>query len=213
MNKRSLVELKIRNKELTNRVALLSEHGKQMLTVLAGLKDALRELRKENEELKVTPVGMSARIAGLQDGLRTMGQENKELKEKIAQLSTRREEDFAWWGKVCYPDGMTAEQVQNELADFHFMLEQVPKVYMHITGGLLSKPNYFADVVIGAADGHVEACIEEAFKEVRETYTSNDVQVTVDNAPLNVESVVEEDDEIDDLFDRSEWPPPPEQKS
>lgn len=53
------------------------------------------------------------------------------------------------WKKIVYTDGkLDEEKVKKELMDYGFILEQVPKVYSAVTGGMLSKPNYFADVVI-----------------------------------------------------------------
>lgn len=57
-------------------------------------------------------------------------------------------EDF-WKGLVCNEDGsINVEQIKKELCDYHFMLEQIPKVYCRITNGMLSKPNYLAETVI-----------------------------------------------------------------
>lgn len=64
-----------------------------------------------------------------------------------------------------YPEGMTIEQVNNELHDLEFMAEQVPKVYMHVTGGRISKPNTYAHEVISEHDNRREDDIDEAIKE------------------------------------------------
>lgn len=53
------------------------------------------------------------------------------------------------------------QQALLELHDFHFMLQEVPKVYMHITNGKLSKPNYYAHVLISEFEEHVENLISE----------------------------------------------------
>jgi hypothetical protein len=50
------------------------------------------------------------------------------------------------------------EKIKRELADFHFVMKEVSKVYCHITGGLLSKVNYRAETVIEHADRHYEDC-------------------------------------------------------
>lgn len=53
------------------------------------------------------------------------------------------------WKDIIYKDGkIDEEQVMKELEDYGFILEEVPKVYCEITGGLLSKPNYKAEVVL-----------------------------------------------------------------
>jgi len=41
------------------------------------------------------------------------------------------------------------------------MLQEVPKVYCEVTGGLLSKPNYCADSVISAFEDEVEKRIKQ----------------------------------------------------
>lgn len=74
---------------------------------------------------------------------------------------------FNAWPEA-YPDGMTEQDVKNELHDYQQVLEQVPKVYDHVTGGLLSKPNYLASVVISAADDHLNKMVEEALEEAKD---------------------------------------------
>ncbi len=55
------------------------------------------------------------------------------------------------------------------MSDFYFVMNQVSKVYSHITNGMLSKPNYHASGVISCADevlnAHVAAAVEEAIAE------------------------------------------------
>ena len=54
-----------------------------------------------------------------------------------------------FWKSLVEKNGVVDfEQVKKELFDYHFLLEEVPKVYYEITQGLLSKPNYPADVII-----------------------------------------------------------------
>jgi hypothetical protein len=54
-----------------------------------------------------------------------------------------------WADIVCNEDGsINMEQVKKELSDYSFMLDEVPKVYSEVTGGLLSKPNYYAESVL-----------------------------------------------------------------
>lgn len=73
-----------------------------------------------------------------------------------------------FWTRTTYPDGMSAEQVQDELHDLHMILENVPKVYSHITGGMLSKPHYTADGVIQAADDYMKQQFEELIDDAKE---------------------------------------------
>ena len=73
-----------------------------------------------------------------------------------------------FWETWVYPKGATAKQVQNELTDYHMMLEQVTQVYSELTGGRISKPNTMAFEVIGQANELVEAAIKEYCEEETE---------------------------------------------
>ena len=54
-----------------------------------------------------------------------------------------------WRDIVCDENGnINLEQVKKELCDFHFMMNEVPKVYSEITGGMLSYPTYEAETVL-----------------------------------------------------------------
>ncbi len=58
-----------------------------------------------------------------------------------------------FWKDIIYKDGvLNEEQVLKELNDFYFIMQQVPKVYDHITKGRLSKLMYEAATVISEAD-------------------------------------------------------------
>jgi hypothetical protein len=74
-------------------------------------------------------------------------------------------DDF-WKEIVCSPDGtINIDQVKKELSDFSFLLEQIPAVYMHITGGKMSKVMYRAEDVIKLADNYFNEQLEEAVKD------------------------------------------------
>lgn len=72
----------------------------------------------------------------------------------------RPRREFNHWLRECgvvWKNGkMNAAQARRELSDYYFMLEQVPKVYCEVTGGLLSKPNYFAHSVLGVYEENIE---------------------------------------------------------
>jgi hypothetical protein len=54
-----------------------------------------------------------------------------------------------FWKNIIYTNGkIDEEKAMKELSDYYFMLDQVPKVYMAVSGGELSKPNYYADTII-----------------------------------------------------------------
>ena len=55
-----------------------------------------------------------------------------------------------FWQDIIYKNGKIDEkQVMKELADFYFVMQEVPKVYCAITGGSLSKINYPSEVILG----------------------------------------------------------------
>lgn len=57
--------------------------------------------------------------------------------------------DEFWSGIIMNKDGtVNLDAVKNELADFKFIMDQIPEVYSAVTGGMLSKPMYKANVVI-----------------------------------------------------------------
>jgi methionyl-tRNA formyltransferase len=68
------------------------------------------------------------------------------------------EESWKFWEPiVTKEDGsLDVEQVKKELHDFYIAMQEVPKVYCHITGNRLSKILYEASVVISAADERYE---------------------------------------------------------
>lgn len=72
-------------------------------------------------------------------------------------------ETKAFWDHIIRnEDGsLNEEQIYKELADFSFVMEQVPKVYCHITNNTLSKITYYADQVISVADD----CYSEDIRE------------------------------------------------
>jgi hypothetical protein len=69
-----------------------------------------------------------------------------------------------FWRDI-FPNGMSVDDVLKELADLETIGGEVSKVYCHVTGGRLSKPNTSASAVIGEADAVREREIEEALQE------------------------------------------------
>jgi hypothetical protein len=73
-------------------------------------------------------------------------------------------DDF--WAPICAPDGeLDLEQVKKELFDCHGMIQEIPKVFDHVTGGRISKPNTMAFEVIAMADEHYEEIAAEDLRE------------------------------------------------
>lgn len=75
-----------------------------------------------------------------------------------------------WVWSVCRAGTPDLGLIMNELADYHALLQEVPKVYMHVTGQRVSKPNTLASVVISLADERLNEAITENEAEVREEY-------------------------------------------
>jgi hypothetical protein len=90
-----------------------------------------------------------------------------ELTNTQRQLTeaNKKLESFTFWGRV-YPEGMTLQDIQNELHDFHIMMENVPIVYNHVAG--LSKPLTDASRIINAYEEQLRKICDEAVAEETE---------------------------------------------
>ena len=53
------------------------------------------------------------------------------------------------------------KQVLRELSDWYYVMDQIPKVYCHITGSRLSKVMYSADTVIRVANDYQKEFCEK----------------------------------------------------
>lgn len=54
-----------------------------------------------------------------------------------------------WKGIILGEDGsVNMDQLKLELCDFYTMINEVPKVYCEVTGGILSKPTWSAKTVL-----------------------------------------------------------------
>lgn len=96
------------------------------------------------------------------------GHEENPLEEQHdAEEKERDRERDKIWTKFWLPllhgtDGRPSlEKIKDELCDFYFVMQQVPKVYCHITGNKLSKLMYKAETVINEADEHYESVYED----------------------------------------------------
>lgn len=58
-----------------------------------------------------------------------------------------------FWADIVCPDGVwDYDQLKLELCDYHMLIQEVPKVYDHITWGRISKPTTLASEVISVHD-------------------------------------------------------------
>ena len=107
------------------------ESNKQQVEEVETLVMENAELKAENEKLK---------------------ENNKYLENRLQlRMASDKESDKYWddiFNKEDYP--FNKENVYKELSDYYFVLNQIPKIYMEITGGTLSKTTYFASSVIEA---------------------------------------------------------------
>ncbi len=74
-----------------------------------------------------------------------------------------------WKELVENDDGtLNMDSVMKELADYKFLLDQIPLIYDHVTGGLLSKVGYHAHTVISASDDHFSRLLETEISQRNE---------------------------------------------
>ncbi len=93
----------------------------------------------------------------------------RDQSEKAQAEEAEHDWEHLWKPILFKEDGsLDVEQLKKEMADFGFMIREVPRVYSHVTGGLLSKPNYFADTVIAEHDDHVGELVRDHEMEIRE---------------------------------------------
>ena len=96
--------------------------------------------------------------------------------------SVDQEWDEFWKGIICNEDGtINMQELKNNLYDFSFVLEQVPKVYCHITGNTLSKVMYKAETVISVADDYFNKELEEAVKTELDEQEIEDSWISVED--------------------------------
>lgn len=79
--------------------------------------------------------------------------------------------DKFWKELVCDSHGnLIPVCVKNELYDYSVFLQEVAKVYDHVTGGMISKQNTKAEAVIDEADEYYKKLyygdFEELFEEI-----------------------------------------------
>lgn len=97
----------------------------------------------------------------------------------ISHMIKRIEDIDFWKDIVLTEDGkLDVSQVEKELADYHFLIEQVPLVYMHVTGEMLSKTNYYAYSVISAFDDYISRLIKEATEDAVSEYRASVEKLT-----------------------------------
>ncbi len=90
--------------------------------------------------------------------------------DELTRLRSEKAAGEFWRGVFSDEDcvGTTREKIERELHDYYFVMEQVPEVYCHVTGNMLSKCNYYASCVISAADDYTTRLIDEAIADEKQ---------------------------------------------
>jgi hypothetical protein len=71
-----------------------------------------------------------------------------------------------FWLPIVSKNGkIDMEQIKKELYDFHTAIENVPKVYCHVTGNRISKANTLSADVIAVADDYQLETFEQWKKD------------------------------------------------
>lgn len=111
---------------------------------------------------------------------------------RIAVLEAQLSSAEFWKG--VYPKGWTVERVKNEMTDFHTLLDGIPSLYMHVTGGRVSKELTDKSVIKSLHDEHVTNLVEEAVAEWREEFERQLAELRtwqpIETAPWDKEVVI-----------------------
>lgn len=77
-------------------------------------------------------------------------------------------EAFDWVAGMYDDRSLTRDDIAAELSDYMMILDEVPLVYDHVTGGRISKPNTHAKAVIAVSDDYFTELVGEEVKEALE---------------------------------------------
>ena len=88
--------------------------------------------------------------------------------EMLSQKQNEIDSINFWRGIVLTESGkLDVEQVSKELHDYYVILDNVSKVYSHVTGGRIGKANTDASYVIAEADDIVSSAIQGALEDAK----------------------------------------------
>jgi len=88
-----------------------------------------------------------------------------------------------FWKDIVETNGvLNLDKVQRELSDFHFLMEEAPKVYMGVSGGMISKTNTHAFEVLNL--------FEEKFE---------DKEITKDDIGSILEEEISAEDKLEEI--------------
>jgi polyhydroxyalkanoate synthesis regulator phasin len=117
-------------------------------------------------------------LLGAIDEIESLRQQLAEQTSALLELVPNDEAKKFW--QDTYSDGVSAQDIANELSDMHIMLEAVPIVYQEVTGGMLSKHTYKAKDVISEYRNHVDKLVNELVKDELEASESQSVEVLLE---------------------------------
>lgn len=130
-------------------------------------EDRVRALASDLAHLIIPAAAIFAETQDHIDDLRTKAADRL-LPLLSGKQALERERDGLKWIADLYDGAPTAADVGNELADYAMILDNVGKVYCHVTGGRISKANTLASAVIAVADDYFTELVEEAVKDTAE---------------------------------------------
>jgi len=87
-------------------------------------------------------------------------------KQAVSKKDEARESFHAIWKPLLYTKGqLDIKKISKEMRDLIFVYTQVAEVYRYITGGLLSKPMYYAGTIISEYEYQLSKSYEEGYDE------------------------------------------------
>ena len=88
-------------------------------------------------------------------------------KDEITDEQVNKSFDENWKDIVTNPDGsINLGQIKKELYDYTFLMKNASEVYCDITGGKLSKTNYYSSVIISEADENYREIYQKEIDEL-----------------------------------------------
>lgn len=99
--------------------------------------------------------------------IRSLNSTVEHLQNALAKLQ-KDYQAAEFWTKTVYPDGMSAQDVVNELTDYHTYMDTWRRVYDHVTNGRISKINTSASAIIGEIDEIATDTYRQTVKDVRD---------------------------------------------
>ena len=90
------------------------------------------------------------------------------------------EETKEFWDPIIRNENgsINEDQLYKELHDFSNILKQIPYVYEHVTGGMISKPNTHWEAVTNLADIHYRDIYKDSVKALLDQMLKDGVILT-----------------------------------